>query len=165
VDLATPDGTVITNTAKVTALTADPDSNNNQATASATVTNHVVGRCPLSQGFWKTHPEVWPVTSLTLGRQTYTQAELLTLLNTPPRGDASLILAHQLIAAKLNTAHGANPTPVSAAISDADNLLSGFAGKLPYHVASSSATGQAMVNDASVLDAYNNGKLTADCTP
>jgi len=44
-------------------------------------------------------------------------------------------------------------------------VLSGFAGKLPYGVKPSSATGQRMVNDATVLDAYNNGNLTPDCTP
>jgi hypothetical protein len=65
-------------------------------------------RCPLGQGFWKNHTGAWPVTSLTLGRQTYTQAELLALFDTPPRGDASVILAQQLIAAKLNIANGSN---------------------------------------------------------
>jgi YVTN family beta-propeller protein len=43
--------------------------------------------CPLGQGLWKNHPDTWPVTSLTLGSQSYTQAELLTLFDTPPRGD------------------------------------------------------------------------------
>src|SRR5262249_6130202 len=47
-------------------------------------------RCPLGQGFWQNHTGAWPVTSLILGSQTYTQAEFLTLFDTPPRGDASL---------------------------------------------------------------------------
>jgi hypothetical protein len=122
------------------------------------------GECPLSQGYWKNHSDAWPVTSLTLGNETYTQAELLALLRTPVRGDASLILAHQLIAAKLNIANGSDPAPVSATIADADSLLSGFAGKLPYHVRPSSPTGQVMVGDAATLDSYNNGELTEDCT-
>jgi len=123
-------------------------------------------KCPLGQGFWKNHPDAWPVTSLTLGSQTYTQAELLALFDTPPRGDASLILAHQLIAAKLNIANGSNPTPVSATITDADSLLSQFGNnRLPYNVRTSSAIGQQMVNDANVLDRYNNGDLTPDCQP
>jgi YVTN family beta-propeller protein len=45
--------------------------------------------CPLGQGFWKNHPDTWPVTSLALGSQIYTQAELLALFDTPPRGDAA----------------------------------------------------------------------------
>jgi YVTN family beta-propeller protein len=121
--------------------------------------------CPLGQGFWKNNTGAWPVTSLPLGSQTYTQAELLALFDTPPTGDASLILADQLIAAKLNLANGADPTPISATIADADRLLSGFTGKLPYHVRPSSTTGQAMVDDATVLESYNNGELTPECTP
>ena len=110
-------------------------------------------------GFWKTHPAQWPVTSLTLGSQTYTQAELLTLLTTPVGGDASLILAEQLIAAKLNIANGADPTPISSTIADADSLLSGFAGKLPYNVRPNSDSGHTMIHDASVLAQYNGGAL------
>src|SRR5262245_10962516 len=121
--------------------------------------------CPLGQGLWKNHPDTWPVTSLTLGNQTYTQAELLTLFDTSPEGDASVILAHQLITAKLNIANGSNPAPIRSAIADADKLLSQFSGKLPYNVGTSSDIGQQMVNDANVLDRYNNGDLTPNCRP
>jgi len=68
-------------------------------------------RCPLSQGFWKNHQSVWPETSLTLGSQNYTAAELLAILNTSSNSDASLILARQLIAAKLNIFNGSNAAP------------------------------------------------------
>jgi hypothetical protein len=122
------------------------------------------GVCPLTQGYWKNHSQAWPVNSLMLGSQTYTKAELLNILNTPSGGDASLILAKQLIAAKLNVAAGSDPTSVSSAITHADGLLSGFSGKLPYHVAPSSNIGQMMVNDASTLDNYNNGRLTQNCS-
>ena len=121
-------------------------------------------RCPLGQGFWKNHPDAWPVTSLTLGNQTYSQVELLNSLKMPVRGDASVILAHQLIATKLNIAYGSDPTPVSATITDADSLLSQFPNKLPYKVRPSSSTGQQMVGDATVLDSYNTGHLTPDCS-
>ncbi len=110
-------------------------------------------------------PAAWPVTSLKLGNLTYTQADLLTILGTPTKGDASLILADQLIAAILNLAQGSNPTPISKTIPGANGLLSEFFGVLPYHVDPSSATGQAMVNDATSLESYNNGKLTPACTP
>jgi hypothetical protein len=123
------------------------------------------GACPLTQGFWKTHPEEWPVTSLTLGSQTYTQAELLSILNTAITSNVSLVLARQLIAAKLNVANGADSAPISGTLANADTLLSGFTGKLPYKVKTSSATGQAMVNNAAILDDYNNGSLTPSCNP
>jgi len=134
-------------------------------TTSTTTTTIPRNACSVGRGSWKNHPSAWPVGTLMLGSQTYTQDELLALFDTPPGGDASVILAHQLIAAKLNVANGADPTPISATISDADRLLSGFTGKLPYHVPPSSATGQAMVNDADVLDSYNSGDLTPDCQP
>ena len=120
--------------------------------------------CPQSQGFWKNNPDAWPVNSLMLGSQTYTKTELLTILTTPTRGDASLILADQLIAAKLNIANGSGePAPVPSTITHADSVLSGFSGKLPYNVSPSSPNGQAMVTDATTLDNYNNGLLTSGC--
>jgi len=115
-------------------------------------------------GFWKNHPELWPVSSLTLGSQAYAQAELLTLLTSPVAGDASVLLAHQLIAAKLNIANGSDPTPIASTIADADGLLSGFAGKLPDGVAPSSVTGGAMVHDASILASFNDGASTPTCS-
>jgi hypothetical protein len=100
-----------------------------------------------------------------LDSQTYNMTELLAILNTPGGGDASIILAKQLIAAKLNIANGSDPTPVSSTLTHADSLLSMFSGKLPYHVKPSSATGQMMVNDANTLYNYNNGLLTPGCSP
>jgi hypothetical protein len=104
------------------------------------------------------------VNSLVLGSQTYTKAELLNILHTPVGGDASLNLAHQLIAAKLNIAAGSDPTPIASTIAHADSLLAMFSGRLPYHVAPSSSIGQMMVSDANTLDNYNNGNLTPNCS-
>ena len=105
---------------------------------------------------------MWPVSSLTLGSQTYTKTELLAILQTPIKGDASLILADQLIAAKLNAAN-ANGTPVASTTADADAVLSLYTGKLPYKVKSNFTNGQRMVNDANALDNFNNGVMTPGC--
>jgi hypothetical protein len=124
-------------------------------------------RCPLSQGFWKNHPNEWPVVSLTLGGQTYSREELLFILHRPVGGrggaDASLILAHQLIAAKLSIASGSDPTSVVSVITHADGVLAGFAGKLPYDAAPASASGKQMTGDAGALESFNNGVLTPVC--
>jgi hypothetical protein len=133
-------------------------------TATATATPTPSGVCPLTQGYWKNHPNAWPVDSLMLGSQTYNMTELLAILGTPSGGDASIILAKQLIAAKLNIANGSDPTPISSTITHADSLLSMFSGKLPYHVSPSSMIGQQMVNDGKTLDNYNNGRLTPGCS-
>ena len=125
----------------------------------------VAGACPRSQGFWKNHPASWPVSSLILGGEAYDQAESINLLRTPTRGDASLILAKQLIAAKLNIADGSDPSPVVSEVADADALYAAQSGKLPYDVRASTPTGQQMVGLAEVLDDYNNKLLTPGCTP
>mgnify|MGYP001588638825 CR=1 FL=1 len=122
--------------------------------------------CPLTQGFWKNHPEDWPVTSLTLGTVSYTQAQLLAILSTPSgskgSADASLILAKQLIAAKLNIANGSPaPPPVPATIAAADAAINGSS--IPMGVTPSSPLGQTMTSLAATLDAYNNGLLTPEC--
>ena len=77
-------------------------------------------------------------------------------------GDASLILAYQLIAAKLNIDNGSNPAPISSTITDADGDLDG--GTIPQGVAASSTLGQDMTADASKLDNYNSSRLTPMCT-
>jgi len=114
------------------------------------------GGGPLTQGYWKNHPEDWPTDSLTLGDQTYSQQELIELLKTPAQGDASIILAYQLIAAKLNVANGVNGSSVSGTIATADGLLSG-GGPIPQGITPSSPAGQSMVEAGAQLDAFNNG--------
>jgi len=89
--------------------------------------------CTFTLGYWKTHgpspcvsgnnTNVWPVAGLTLGNNFYTDAQLCAILQMPAGGNGLLILAHQLIAAKLNIANGANPTPVAADIAAADAII------------------------------------------
>lgn len=122
--------------------------------------------CPSPVAFWRDFPEFWPVASLTLGRQEYTQAQLLLLLRRAPRSDASVILAQQLIAAKLNLAAGrAEGDTTEEAIAQADRLLSSFAGRLPYRVSTTSLLGRALVLAANELGAYNRGLRTPGCDP
>jgi hypothetical protein len=94
------------------------------------------GACTLTQGYWKTHGPVgcvtgnnsneWPVNNLTLGTVAYTDLQLCSILNTPAAGNGLIALAHQLIAAKLNIANGADGTDVAQAIIDADALIGGL---------------------------------------
>ena len=81
------------------------------------------GSCTYSQGYWRNHPNAWPVTGLTIGTVTYQAAELMAILDNPAQGNGLVILAHQLIAAKLNIANGADPSAVQQAITDADNMV------------------------------------------
>lgn len=120
--------------------------------------------CPLGHGFWKNDPVAWPVESLVIGGKAYTKTELQMLLKDATNTDASIILARQLIAAKLNLANGSDAASIQAAIDSADSILSGYNGKLPLKVKPPTPGGQAMVNAADLLDSYNNGALTPNCS-
>lgn len=63
------------------------------------------------------------MTELQLGNVTYTQQQLLDILHQPVRGNGLLILARQLIAAKLNIAAGADPSCIQETIDEADALI------------------------------------------
>lgn len=118
--------------------------------------------CPLGQGFWKNHGSQWPATTLTLGGRVYAQSQLLTILRMHPRGDASVILAHQLISTKLDIANGSDPAPISAAVVAGDSELAAV-GPLPAGINTDTASGQAMTATAATLDSYNNDRLTQTC--
>lgn len=111
------------------------------------------GDCTLTQGYWKNHEEAWPVSSLKLGNVTYSKAELLEILRTPVKGNGLISLAHQLIAAKLNVAAGADDADISASINAADDLIGDLevgADTLP-----TSETSELVGK----LDAFNNGNV------
>jgi hypothetical protein len=132
-------------------------------TVKATVQTVSRNKCPIEKGDWKNHPATWPVAQLMLGGQVYSRTELIALLKAPTKGDASLILGTQLIAAKLSIANGSDPTPVITLITQADKLFSAGATKLPYRISPSTVVGQQMVAIASTLDQYNRGALTPNC--
>jgi hypothetical protein len=115
-----------------------------------------VQNCTYTQGYWKNHSEAWPVTSLLLGTVNYTQAQLLQIFNQPARGNGLIILAHQLIAAKLNILQGANPTPVAAVISAADAQIGGL---VVPPIGAGFLTPTSVNVNAQTLDDFNNGTL------
>ena len=98
-----------------------------------------------------------------LGSQTYTESELLGVLRMRTGADASLKLADQLIAAKLNIANGSDPTTIGTTVADADRLLALFGDKLPNGVRPSSVLGRSMVSDGELLRSYNRGRETPTC--
>lgn len=110
-------------------------------------------------GYWKNHASAWPVDSLILGAEVYTQQEAIDLLRTPTRGDASIQLGKQLVAAKLNVASGNYSFCVDDAIAEADALLA----DTPVGTLSKKDkdTKNAMNAIKDILDDYNNGRLCA----
>ena len=135
------------------------DSKGNVATSTCSITINPapvsLGACPATQGYWKNKPNLWPVETLVLGSQIYSKAEILTLYGLSVSGDASINLAHQLSAAKLNAANGSSTASIAAALTQGDTLLAAYSGKLPYNVAPSSTAGTQMVSAAATLQAFN----------
>jgi hypothetical protein len=111
--------------------------------------------CTFTQGYWKNHPNNWPVSSLTLGTVTYTKAQLISILKTPVGGNGLISLSYQLIAAKLNQASGASvPPDVASAIAAADALIGGL---VVPPVGSGFLSPAATDSLTTTLDTYNNG--------
>jgi len=134
--------------------------NNASYQAGSSLSSTVVGstttnaNCTYTQGYWKNHESLWPVTSLMLGSVNYTQAELLSILNQPVQGNGLVSLAHQLIAAKLNIANGADPTAAAATIAAADAQIGSL---VVPPVGSGFLAPSSTSSKTQVLDNYNNG--------
>jgi hypothetical protein len=123
------------------------------------------GGCTLTQGFWKTHGPTacvtgnntneWPAfTTLTLGTVSYTDAQLCSILNQSTAGNGLVALAHQLIAAKLNIADGADGSAIATTIAAADAAI----GSLVVPPVGSGALAPSSVSPlVTALDDYNNG--------
>ena len=80
--------------------------------------------CVHTQGYWKNHPDKWPVNSLKIGNIIYTKTQLLAIFNEPAAGNGLISMTHQLIAAKLNVLSGAVVTAViTSAIATADAMI------------------------------------------
>jgi hypothetical protein len=130
----------------------NPKSDFSSTITCSTLTCVSSGGCTFTQGYWKFHGPAgcvtgnnfnqWPVTTLTLGSVSYTDLEMCSIFNTPSGGNGLISLAHNLMAAKLNIANGADGSSVAGAIAAADALIGGLvippvgAGSLPFSATS-----------------------------
>jgi hypothetical protein len=149
----------------------------------STISCPSLNKCPRAQNYWIGRQK-WPVTGLVLGNLfpsipypttiTYNNQRALAILNTPGGTDESMVLAHQLIAAKLNLFNGAPRIVHNAAFGspngaesifketvNADFLLGSLTSNpIPQHVDPTSALGQRMASEAAILKSYNTGAFT-----
>ena len=121
-------------------------------TPSPTRTQH---NCTYTAGYWKTHPTAWLIDALVIGGVTYTKVKAIAILQTSPRGDATYILAHQLIATKLNVLNGSDPSKIATTVKQADNWL------VAHPLASNPPNPDRGVGAslATTMDEYNNGVI------
>lgn len=110
-------------------------------------------------GYWKNHPEAWPVQQITAGGRTYTQAQAIALMSSPGRGDKSYDLFKQLVAAKLNVLTGNESSCIDATIAAADAWMATY--PPGSNVKSNSSAWVVGGPLHTRLDDYNNGRLCA----
>jgi hypothetical protein len=110
-----------------------------------------------SPGYWKNHPEAWPVDAITIGGIEYSKDEAITLMEGD--GDMTRILFMHLVAAKLNVLIGNKDSCVADTIGDADTWLS--ANPVGSGVNGSDEAWKTGEPLKDFLDAYNNGQLCA----
>ena len=110
-------------------------------------------------GYWKNHPEAWPVQQITAGGRTYTQAQAISLMSSPGRGDKTYDLFKQLVAAKLNVLTGNDSSCIGATIAAADAWMAVYPPGSNVKASSSAWTVGGPLHQR--LDDYNNGRLCA----
>ncbi len=108
-------------------------------------------------GYWKNHPEAWPVSSIVIGGKTYTKAQGIAAMGTSPAGDNTYTMFRHLISAKLNVLFGNNSSCIDTTITAADQWLVTY--PLGSGVAGGSAAWTTGAPLATKLDDYNNGRL------
>ncbi len=113
-------------------------------------------------GFWKNHPDAWPVDEIEVGCVTYSKDDAIALLLQADGGDKLRTMFRSLIAAKLNVLIGNDDSCIADTIDAADAWMCQYGplGKTVVVAGKKSPwrTGEALYLK---LDAYNNGLLCA----
>jgi hypothetical protein len=109
-------------------------------------------------GYWKNHPEAWPVQSITIGEDTWTKAQAIALISMPD-GDKSYTLFRAYVSAYLNGLIGNDTSCVASTMTAAYNWLNTY--EPGSKVKASSAAWKIGEPLYLKLDAYNNGLLCA----
>ena len=118
-------------------------------------------------GFWKNHPDAWPVTVISIGGVTYTRAQAIAIMNMPVKNDKSITMFKALVAAKLSAlaielgGSGCGGCTPPGCILEADQWLMNFpvlSGITARTEAWQYSHGEALYE---CMDDFNNGRLCA----
>lgn len=123
-------------------------------------TVHKKDECIHSRGYWRNHPNEWPVNNLTLGTVNYTKAQLLQILGQSTQGNGLVSMAKQFIATLLNVANGASPTPIQSRINQAHALIGN---KVVPPIGADFLTPSSTSSTTNKFDDFNNGKIDTHC--
>jgi len=110
-------------------------------------------------GYWKNHPEAWPVDSIMIGGITYTKNQAIAIIAAPVKGDKTYTMFQALVSAKLNVIIGNPDSCIADSITSADAWMGN------YPVGSKVEGSSQEWKDGEPLyikmDNYNNGLLCA----
>jgi hypothetical protein len=109
-------------------------------------------------GYWKNHPEAWPVGSITVGGVTYTKAQAISWLSKTGK-DKTVTMFQSLVSAMLNVLIGNDGSCIHSAIGQGNAWLATY--PLGSNVAGGSAAWTLGDPIHITLDAYDNGLLCA----
>jgi len=110
-------------------------------------------------GYWKNHPEAWPLETITIGGRVYTVAQAIDLMLDDKSKDKTYTMFSHLVATKLNLALGTEPSCISGTVGLADAWMATY--PIGSNVKGSSLAWKNGEPLAVQLDRYNNGMLCA----
>ncbi len=110
-------------------------------------------------GYWKNHPEAWPVATITVGGVVYTKAQAIAWLEAVGK-DKTTTMFSSLVPAKLNVLIGNDGSCVSSTIIAADKWMATY-GPVGSGVHAASLAWKLGEPLHRLMDNYNNGMLCA----
>jgi hypothetical protein len=110
-------------------------------------------------GYWKNHPEAWPVATITVGGVTYSMAQAIAWLDNVGK-DKTTTMFSSLVSAKLNVIMGNDRSCVSSTIDAADAWMATY-GPVGRGVHAASYAWKIGEPLHRLMDNYNNGMLCA----
>ncbi|NQS99526.1 MAG: hypothetical protein HQ595_00450 [Candidatus Omnitrophica bacterium] len=114
----------------------------------------------MTPGYWKTHPEAWPVDEITIGGAIYIKDEAIAFMWMPEKGDKTFTIFRALVSAKLNVLIGNYDSCIADTIIAADDWMTTY-GPVGSRVKGNSMAWQEGEPIYWTLDDYNNGLLCA----
>lgn len=110
-------------------------------------------------GYWKNHPEAWPVDAILIGSLIYSKDQALYWMGQPD-GDKTVTMFRSLVSAKLNVLIGNESGCIASTISQADSWMAsnGPVGSKVKARTQPWKVGEPLYFE---LDAYNNGDRCA----
>ncbi len=110
------------------------------------------------QGYWKNHPQAWPVESIDIGGRSYSRDQAIAVLG-KTGGDKTITMFSSLLAAKLNVMVGNDASCIATAIAVADQWIATY--PVGSNVKASSVAWRLREPWLRLLENYNDGILCA----